>query len=190
MQRLSLDSLCTLLTEGVFAPPQSERTPKLSGMTTILLVLQADSRHEKITNVYVGLTVCRVDSHLYSPSQIHDFIKDIEGDLQAAHDALKARDDPSKRHAYCLFVEYLSGTMSVPTDPPYCLVYPTSYVKGIELYHFDTSTVPQGRDCIIVFAMPPCSSVMKIPNSVLNTSGVTSSCPAGRSTTISSTPLF
>ena len=34
--------------------------------------------------------------------------------------------------------------MSVPTDPPYCLVYPTSYVKGVELDHFDTCNSPMG----------------------------------------------
>ena len=28
--------------------------------------------------------------------------------------------------------------MSIPTDPPYCLVYPTSYVKDADLDHFDT----------------------------------------------------
>ena len=92
----------------------------------------------------MGLVVCRVDSHLYSPSQIHNFIQDTEGDLQVARDALKARGDPSKRHAYCLFVDNLSGAMSVPTDPPYCLVYPTSYVKGVEPNHFDTRNSPAG----------------------------------------------
>ena len=113
-------------------------------MTAILLVFQVDSRHEKIINVYVGLVVCRVDFHLYSPSQIHDFIKDIEGDLQVAHDALKVRSDPSKRHPYYLFVDNLSGIMSIPMDPPYCLVYPTSYFKGIKPDHFDTSNSPVG----------------------------------------------
>ena len=28
--------------------------------------------------------------------------------------------------------------MYIPTDPPYCLVYPTSYIKDVELDHFDT----------------------------------------------------
>ena len=28
--------------------------------------------------------------------------------------------------------------MSVPMDPPYCLVYPTTYVKGAEPDHFNT----------------------------------------------------
>ena len=113
-------------------------------MTAILLVFQVDSRHEKIINVYMGLMVCRVDSHLYSPSQIHDFIQDIEGNLWAACDALKDGGDPGKRCTYCLFVDNLSGVVSIPTDPPYCLVYPTSYVKGIKPDHFNTRNSPVG----------------------------------------------
>ena len=86
----------------------------------------------------------RVESHLYAPNQILDFVKDIEADLQAACDALKARGDPSKRHTFCLFVDNFSGSMPIPMDPPYCLVYPTSYVKGVELDHFDTHNSPVG----------------------------------------------
>ena len=144
MQCLSLDGLCTLLAKGAFMPPRSNRPLELSGMTTILLVFQVDSRHEKITNVYMGLVVHQAEPHLYSPSQIHDFIKDIEGDLKAAHNALKAGGDPSRRCAYCLFVDNISSAMSIPTDPPYCLVYPTSYVKGVEPDHFDTRNSPTG----------------------------------------------
>ena len=142
MQPLSLDGLCTLLTKGTFMPPQSKRPPELSGMTTIFLVFQVDSRHEKITNIYVGLVVHRVESHLYN--QIHNFIKDIEGDLKAVCDAVKAGGNPRKRHTYCLFVDNLSGTVSIPMDPLYCLVYPTSYVKGIKPDHFDTCNSPVG----------------------------------------------
>ena len=111
-------------------------------MTAILLVFQADSQHEDITDVYVGLVVCRVESCLYAPDQILDFIKDIEVNLQAVHDALKAGGDPSKRHAFCLFVSNFKGTMSIPTDLPYCLVYPTSYVRDVDLDHFDTYNNP------------------------------------------------
>ena len=144
MQCLSLGGLHTLLSEGAFTPLRSNMPPELSGTTTILLVFQADSKHEKIINVYVGLVVHQVDSHLYSPSQIPNFIQDIEGNLRAACDALKAGGYPSKRCAYCLFVDNLSGVMSVPTNPPYCLVYPTSYVKGIKPDHFDTRNSPTG----------------------------------------------
>ena len=144
MQCISLDGLCTLLSEGAFVPPQSNTPPKLSRTMAILLVFQADSEHERIINVYMGLVVHRVDSCLYSPSQINDFIQDIEADLQVVCNALKAGHDPSKRHAYCFFVDNLSGIMSVPMDPPYCLVYPTSYNKGIEPNHFDTRNSPAG----------------------------------------------
>ena len=144
MQCLFLDSLCTLLTKGAFMPPQSEGTPKLSGMTAILLVFQADSKHEEIIDVYMGLMVCQVESHLYAPDQILDFVKDIEANLQVVHDALNARGDPSKRRAFCLFVDNLSGAMSVPMDPSYCLVYPTNYIKGVEMDHFDTHNSPMG----------------------------------------------
>ena len=92
----------------------------------------------------MGLVVCRVESRLYAPDQILDFVKDIEVDLQVAHGTLKAGGDPGKRHAFCLFVNNFSGTMSIPTDPSYCLVYPTSYVKGVELDHFDTHNSPAG----------------------------------------------
>ena len=144
MQCISLDGLRTLLSEGAFMPPHSNTPSKLSGTMAILLVFQVDSKHERIINIYVGLVVCRVDSHLYSPSQINDFIQDIQVNLWAVHNALKARHDPGKRHAYCLFVDNLSGIMSIPTDPPYCLVYPTSYVKGIEPDHFNTWNSPAG----------------------------------------------
>ena len=144
MQCLSLSGLSTLLSKGTFTSPRSNMPPELSGTTTILLVFQADSGHEKITNIYVGLVVRQVDSRLYSPNQIPNFIQDIEGDLRVARDALKAGGDPGKRRAYCLFVDNLSGIMSIPTDPPYCLVYPTSYVKGIEPNHFDTHNSPAG----------------------------------------------
>ena len=144
MQRLSLDHLRKLIAEGAFMPPQLEGPLKLSGTTAILLVFQADSQHEEITDVYMELVVHRVESCLYAPDQILDFIKDIEVNLQVVCHALKARGDPCKRRAFCLFVSNFGGTMSVPTDPPYCLVYPTSYLRDADPDHFDTHNNPVG----------------------------------------------
>ena len=124
--------------------PRSGRPPELSRTTAILLVFQADSQHEEITDVYVRLIVCRVNSCLYTPDQILDFIKDIEVDLQAVHDTLKAGGDLCKRCAFCLFVSNFGGAMSIPTDPPYCLVYLTSYVRDVVLDHFHTHNNPVG----------------------------------------------
>ena len=143
-------------------------------MIAILLVLQADSKHKRIINVYMGLVVHRVNSHLYSPSQMNDFIQDINVNLREVHDALKVGCDAGKRCTYCLFVDNLSSVMSIPTDPPYWLVCPTTYIKGTEPNHFHT--------CTIVYAEPPCSSVTLTPSSTLNMQGVISSYPTGCST--------
>ena len=98
----------------------------------------------KITDIYVGLIVCRVESHLYTLDQILDFVKDVEGDLKAACDALKAGGDPGKRHTFCLFVSNYWGAMSISTDPPYCLIYLMSYVWDIEPDHFGIHNNPAG----------------------------------------------
>ena len=151
MQCISLDYLQKLVTEGAFMPSVVEGTLKLSETTAILLVLQVDDQCDKITDVYIGLVVRHIESHLYAPEKILDFVSDIEVDLKAACDALKARGDLGKRHAFCLSVNNRGGIMSIPMDLSYCLVYPTSYVKDVEPDHFDTHNNPAGtclRQCI------------------------------------------
>ena len=142
MQCISLDCLQRLIVKGAFIPQLLEDPPELSGTTAILLVFQTDGQHERITDVYVGLIVCRVESCLYTPDQILDFVKDIEVNLKAAHSALKAGGDPGKRCAFCLFISNYGGTMSIPMDLPYCLIYPMRYVWDIKLDHFDTHISP------------------------------------------------
>ena len=144
MQCIPLDYLWKLIAEGAFMPFMAEGTLELSRTTAILLVFQVDDQHEKITDVYIGLVVHSVESRLYAPEKIFDFMSDIEVNLKAVHDALKAGGDPGKRHAFCLFVNNYGGVMSIPTDLPYCLVYPMSYVKDVEPDHFDTCNNPAG----------------------------------------------
>ena len=88
--------------------------------------------------------VCRVESHLHTPDQILDFVTDIEVDLTAVSGTLKAGGDPSKWRTFCLFVSDYGGTMSIPMDPPYCLAYPTNYMRDVELDHFNTRNNPAG----------------------------------------------
>ena len=132
MQCISLHCLQRLIAEDAFMPPMSEGTFEFSRTTVILLIFQEDKQHEKITNVYVGLMVHHVESHLYAPDQILDFVSDIEVNLKVMHDILKAGGDLGKRHAFCLFINNYGGVMSIPTDSPYCLVYPTSYMWDVE----------------------------------------------------------
>ena len=142
MQCISLDYLQKLIAEGMFIPSVVEGTLKLSGMTAVLLIFQVDNQHKQITNIYIGLIVHHIDSSLYAPEKILDFVSDIEVDLKVACDALETGHDPGRRCAFCLFVINYGGMMSVPMDPPYCLVYPTSYVKDMEPDHFDSCNNP------------------------------------------------
>ena len=125
-------------------PSAAEGTLELSRMMAILLVIQVDDQHEKITKVYIGLVVHHIESHLYAQEKILDFMSNIEVDLKAVCNALKAGGDLGKRHAFCLFVNNYGGIMSIPTDPPYCLIYPMSYMKDVELDHFNTCNNPAG----------------------------------------------
>ena len=142
MQPISLDYLQKLITEGMFMPSVAEGTLKLSRMTAILLIFQVNDQHKQITDVYVGLVVCHVESHLYALEKILDFMSKIEVNLRVAHDALKAGCDPGKRCTFCLFVNNYGGMMSVPMDPPYCLFYSMSYMKEVEPDHFNTHNNP------------------------------------------------
>ena len=139
--------LWKLVTEGMFMPSMAEGILELSGTTAILLVFQADDQHEKITDIYVGLVVHHVESCLYASEKIFDFLSDIEVDLKVACDALTAGGYPGKKHAFCLFVSNYGGIMSIPIDPPYCLIYPMSYEKDVEPDHFDTHNNP-ARTCL------------------------------------------
>ena len=44
--------------------------------------------------------------------------------------------------------------MSIPMDPPFCLIYPTTYVKDVELDYFNTHNNLAGTclHCCICFA--------------------------------------
>ena len=128
-------------------PSTVEGTLKLSRMTAILLVFQADNQHEKMIDIYIGLVVRCVESCLYAPEKILDFVSNIEVNLKAACDALNVGGDLGKRHAFCLFVNNYGGIMLIPTNLPYCLIYPRSYVKDMEPDHFDTHNNP-ARTCL------------------------------------------
>ena len=164
-------------------PPRSEGSPELSRTTAILLVFQADSQHEEIMDVYMGLIVHRVESCLYTLDQILDFIKEIEVDLEAVRDVLKARGDPGKRRAFCLFVSNFGGAMAIPTDPPYCLVYPTCYLRDVDPDHFDTCNNLAGTHLHYCICHTTLQSMMN-PEGASTMPGAASSCPLGLSTMI------
>ena len=55
--------------------------------------------------------------------------------------------DPGGICSYAMLVANCGGIMAIPTDPPYCLVYPTIYSDDIATKnqnHFNTISSPPG----------------------------------------------
>ena len=189
MQCLSLNPLQKLIAEGAFMPPQMEGPPELSGTTAILLVFQADSQHEEITDVYMGLIVYRVESHLYTPDQILDFIKDIEVDLQVVHDALKAGGGSWQEACLLPFVSNFGGTMSIPHRPALLPGLPDQLCEGCSTGPLQHPQQPVGEVLApLPFAVPHYSSPMMTLNSLQNIPGAISSCLVGPSIMTNSFP--
>ena len=107
MQCISLDQSWRYIMDGAFTPATLDGIPKLSGTTAILLIFQANSRHEWITDIYIGLITCLAESCLYLLDRIPEFIHNIKINLQEAQKALSAGHDPGKRHAFCLLCRTL-----------------------------------------------------------------------------------
>ena len=55
----------------------------------------------------------------------------------------KIRIQVGYTHMLCL-LPILGGIMAIPTDPPYCLVYPTVYNDAEDQNHFNTAASPSG----------------------------------------------
>ena len=73
------------------------------------------------------------------------FMKSMETDLAKARDRHACNKDPGEMHSYALLVANYGGIMAVPTNPLYCLVYPTVYNNDVEdQNHFNTAASPSG----------------------------------------------
>ena len=51
---------------------------------------------------------------------------------------------PARGTPFAFLLGTLGGILAIPTDPPYCLVYPTCYVRDADSDHFDTCNNPVG----------------------------------------------
>ena len=68
-----------------------------------------------------------ISSQIYEPKVIPQFIQYIEVDLKQTKQKREASGSALRAQSYCMFVMDFGGIMVLPTDPPYCLVYPKIY---------------------------------------------------------------
>ena len=95
--------------------------------------------------MHIGLMVCHVGCNLYTQDRILPFVKSIEEDLAKVRDRRAHCKDAGRACPYTLLVANYGGIMAIPTDPPYCLMYPTMYNDSVEdQTHFNTVASPSG----------------------------------------------
>ena len=123
MQYVSFTYFTSLVRENHFQP-EGITMDVANHTTSILLVFLSDDQHETIKYIHIGLVVCCAGCQLYEQKAISLLIKSIEDDLKKARSKWAAGKDPGKVHSFSMFFSNFGSLMAVPTDPPYCLMYP------------------------------------------------------------------
>ena len=146
MQCVSLTYLRSLISDNCFQP---EGTPSdaASGSTAILIVFLSGEQHTAIQHIHISSVVHCISCNLYDQDGILPFINSIEEDLKKAQEKQDAGKDPGGVHSYAMLVTNFGSTMAIPTDPLYCLVYPTIYNDDVDIKdqnHFNTAASPPG----------------------------------------------
>ena len=95
--------------------------------------------------MHISLVVHCKGYCLYMQDGILPFVKSIEVDLKKVRDQHAQNKDPGRVHSYSLLIANYGSIMANPTNPPYCLVYPTVYSNDVEdQNHFNTAASPSG----------------------------------------------
>ena len=111
-----------------------------SDTTTILLVFLSDDQMTSIEHVHIRLMVRCIRSQIYEPKSIPQFIQYIEADLKHTKGRQEASGSALRVWSYCMFVVNFRGMLALPTDLPYCLVYPNIYSSSVpeeDRHHFN-----------------------------------------------------
>ena len=124
MQHMLYTYFPSLIRENNFQP-EGMPMDTASHTTAILLVLLSDDQLQTIEYVHIGLVVCCASCQLYEQKAIPWFIKSIEGILEKVRSKWEACKSSGRVHSFSMFVANFGSLMAVPTEPPYCLVYPS-----------------------------------------------------------------
>ena len=123
MQWVSLAYLKSLVNDNSFQP-EGVKLTAYNSTTAILIVFLFDEEHQGIKHLNISLVVCHEECCFYMQDGILPFVKSIEADLKKAGDRCAQNKDPGGVCSCSLLIANYGGIMAVPTNPPYCLVYP------------------------------------------------------------------
>ena len=182
MQWVSLIYLKSLVTDNAFQP-EGIKPDAYCHITAILIVFLSNAEHQVIEHVHIGLVVWHEGCCLYMQNGILPFMKSIEANLKKVRHRHAQNKDPSRAHSYSLLIANYGGVMAVPTDTPYCLVYPTMYNDDAENQnHFNTAASLSGLHTNPASVTPCFSMWIYIQSAGESMRAATSSFPTVHST--------
>ena len=126
MQHVPYNYFVNLVRENNFQPVGTTMDDA-SNTTTILLVFISNNQLQTIKYIHIRLGVHHASCQLYEPRSISCFIQSIDDDLKRTREKRAAGGSSGKVHSFCMFIANFGGLMAVPTDLPYCLMYPNIY---------------------------------------------------------------
>ena len=127
MQRVSLNTLLSYVSESHFCPKDASST-KASKETDILLLFISNASYTDIEYVHIGLVMIRQGYKVGDQASIVPYVSFIQNQLAETRTWTQTRKSPLPwPHSFCLFVEDYESMMALPTEPPYCLVYPICF---------------------------------------------------------------
>ena len=114
-----------------------------SHSTAILLVFLSHNVLTTIKHVHIGLVVCRMGSKLFTQGRILPFVDSIESDLKEVREMCMQGKEIGQAWSYSCLVANYGDIMALPSESPYCLVYPTIYDDHAkDKTHFNTTGCP------------------------------------------------
>ena len=116
-----------------------------SSPMAVLHVFLPNDQLEVIKHMHIGLVVHCVASNLTIQAGILPFVESIEKYLAKARERHAHRKNVSGMCSYSLLVTNYWSVMALPTEPPFCLMYPTIYgAEAEDKTHFNTKSSPLG----------------------------------------------
>ena len=141
MQRITLAHLKGLIDSGSCQPEGCKEDVYSSSMAILIIFISVEA-HEKVEHVHLGMVICCVGSHLAHMETIKKFITSIENDLKSMRERCHQGKDTGGARSYSILVANYRGTLVLPMELPYCLVYPMVYAENAEEFIFNTSGGP------------------------------------------------
>ena len=127
MQCVSLNTLLSYVSESCFCPKDTS-SMKASKETVILLLFISNASYTNIEYVHIGLVMIRRGYKVGDQVSIVLYALFIQNQLVEMCVRAQTRKSSLPRpHSFCLFMEDYKSMMVLPTEPPYCLVYPIRF---------------------------------------------------------------